>query len=111
MQASASTTDLQQSNSSTEKLNLQRALLAPALEDRDYVLSVRPIWPLAVHAFAAVFCMGCSALYHLMHVRNPDTATILIRLDYGGITVLIFGSTVPILAYCFPCLGTQGNSL
>jgi predicted membrane channel-forming protein YqfA (hemolysin III family) len=76
----------------------------------EYLTEV-PVWPLAVHALAAVFCLGCSALYHLMHVRCENTSKILIRLDYGGITVLIFGSFVPILWYTFPCDSTYGKDL
>lgn len=83
--------------------------LIPSLAEAGEILSMTPIWPLAVHAFAAVFCMGCSATYHLMYVRNIATAKILIRLDYGGITVLIFGTCVPVIIYCFTCSQTHGK--
>lgn len=79
------------------------------LADKSVILSTTQVWPLAVHAFAAVFCMGCSATYHLLHVRCLNTFKILIRLDYGGITVLIFGSCVPILWYCFACDSTRSK--
>ena len=92
-------------------MNQLRQRVAPSLEDRDSVLSATPVWPLACHTFAAVFCMGCSALFHLMYVRSEQTSNILSRLDYGGIAVLIFGSTVPIIYYCFPCASTQSKPI
>jgi adiponectin receptor len=65
----------------------------------DEILSMAPVWPMAAHAISAIICMGCSALFHLMHVRCEQTNKWLARLDYGGITVLIFGAFVPFLWY------------
>jgi len=47
--------------------------------------------------------MGCSAIYHLMSAKNPSYQANLSRLDYGGISILIFGSCVPILYYAMAC--------
>ena len=51
--------------------------------------------------------MGCSALYHLFWVKNEKTASSLSRLDYGGISILIFGSTVPVTSYGMTCEPVQ----
>ena len=47
--------------------------------------------------------MGCSALYHLMYVKSESVGTWLSRLDYGGISILIFGSAFPVLYYSMAC--------
>jgi adiponectin receptor len=77
--------------------------VAPSLLDTKSVLSAISVWPLACNTFAAVFCMGCSAVFHLMYVRSENTQKMLSRLDYGGISVLIFGTTIPVIIYAFPC--------
>ena len=48
--------------------------------------------------------MGCSALYHLCYVKDEKYQANLSRLDYGGISVLIFGSAFPILYYSMACV-------
>jgi predicted membrane channel-forming protein YqfA (hemolysin III family) len=53
--------------------------------------------------------MGCSALFHLMYVRSESTQNVLSRLDYGGIAVLIYGSCIPIIYYCFGCSDTKSK--
>ena len=53
--------------------------------------------------FASSFCMGCSALFHLMHVKSEKLAIVLARLDYSGIAILILGSTIPVINYGFAC--------
>ena len=53
--------------------------------------------------FAAVFCLGCSALFHLVYVKSPKFQSIFSRLDYGGISMLILGSVIPIIYYSFAC--------
>ena len=67
------------------------------------ILNKTPFLPLTTHIFAACFCMGCSALLHWFLVKSKDTSTCLSRLDYGGISILIFGSTVPISYYGMAC--------
>ena len=63
-------------------VNLERAVLTIQkkiniwlVDDADFkvsdhlgteaILNYTPRWPLIVHAFSAVFCLGSSALYHL----------------------------------------------
>jgi predicted membrane channel-forming protein YqfA (hemolysin III family) len=38
-----------------------------------------------------VFCLGCSAVFHLLNVKSPEWNSVLARLDYGGISFTIFG--------------------
>jgi adiponectin receptor len=61
------------------------------------------IAPLLVNLASAAFCLGCSAIFHLYFVRSAKIADVLSRLDYGGISVLIFGSAVPVISYGFSC--------
>lgn len=60
-------------------------------------------WPLIVNLFSAMFCLGASAMYHLFYVRSEDTGTFMARLDYGGIAILIFGTTCTVIQYSFSC--------
>jgi adiponectin receptor len=56
-----------------------------------------------IHLFSATFCLGCSALYHLMQVHSLKVNGILHALDHGGISVLICGSCYPLIYYEFAC--------
>jgi adiponectin receptor len=69
----------------------------------DFVLGYVHKWPLIVHLLSACFCLGCSAIYHLFHIHSPRISDILARLDYGGISVLIMGSSYPAIFYTFSC--------
>jgi len=48
--------------------------------------------------------MGCSALYHLMYPKSAGYQSNLSRLDYGGISILIFGSAFAVLYYAMACV-------
>ena len=61
------------------------------------------IGPLMTNIFSAVFCLGCSAAFHLLSVHSQLTHNILARLDYGGISVLIFGTSQAFIYYSFAC--------
>ena len=61
------------------------------------------IMPLIANILSACFCLGCSAAFHLLFVQSQKILQVLSRLDYGGISVLIFGSIVPIVCYSFAC--------
>jgi len=56
-----------------------------------------------INLASAGFCLGCSAAFHLFYVKSPQFLNVLARLDYGGISVLIFGSALPIIYYSFAC--------
>lgn len=60
-------------------------------------------WPLIIHLLSACFCMGCSAVFHLFQIHSDKTDDLLSRLDYGGISILIMGSSYPPIFYCFSC--------
>ena len=77
--------------------------IAPEFLKADDIMNFVPVWPLGINAFSACFCMGCSAIYHLFLVKSPEYNANLARLDYGGISVLIFGSCVPVLYYAMAC--------
>ena len=47
--------------------------------------------------------MGCSTLCHLFFIHSEKTSNFLSQLDYGGISILIMGSSYPPLFYCFSC--------
>lgn len=52
---------------------------------------------------SAFVCMGFSSFYHLFFVRSKYFFDILQRLDYAGISILIFGSAVAPLHYSYSC--------
>lgn len=72
------------------------------LESEKLVTSITRI-PLFIHMLSAIFCMGCSAIYHLFHDLGPKVSHFLARMDYGGISVLIAGSNTPPAYYSFYC--------
>ena len=85
------------------KLNRLQKQIAPTFMEPLEVLNETTIWPLTAHIFSACFCMGCSAIFHWFQVKDQATSSCLARLDYGGISILIFGTTVPISTYGMPC--------
>lgn len=60
---------------------------------------------LAFSAFfaGAILCLGFSFIFHTLHCHSPRILTLFSRLDYCGITLLITGSFVPWLYFCFYC--------
>jgi hypothetical protein len=73
------------------------------IDDVDTYLNYVPKWPLLVHMIAAALCLGMSAVYHLFFVYSASAYTTLAKLDYCGITILIFGSTIPSIQYLYAC--------
>lgn len=61
------------------------------------------IIPLILHMLAAITCLGLSSTFHLFCCHCEHTHTVLSRLDYGGIVILIGGSTIPPYIYGFYC--------
>ena len=51
----------------------------------------------------AIICLLFSTIYHLFNVLNAKAQLILSRMDYGGVNVLILGSTFPPIVYGFAC--------
>ena len=56
-----------------------------------------------IHLLSACFCLGCSSIYHLCGIKSETTKKLLSRLDYGGISVLIMGSSYPPIIYGYSC--------
>ena len=63
-------------------------------------------WPIYAHILSAIFCMGCSACFHLFYVKSIKWLDFLAKLDYAGICILICGSTMPANVYYFACNGS-----
>ena len=74
-----------------------------AVDDIDSYLNYVSKWPLFIHLISAAICMGLSSIYHLFFVYSPEACLMLVKLDYTGITILFFGSTVPFIQYMFAC--------
>lgn len=51
----------------------------------------------------AIFCLLSSSIFHLFSALSARAQTILSRLDYGAIALLILGSTFPPIVYGFAC--------
>jgi adiponectin receptor len=77
--------------------------VAPTFRDVNYILNYISIVPLSANLFCACFCLGCSATYHLLNVKSQKVAAILARLDYGGISILIFGTIYSVIYYGMAC--------
>lgn len=75
----------------------------PDIDDVDSYLNYVSKWPLFIHLVSAALCLGMSAVFHLFFVYSPEACLLLSKLDYTGITILIFGSTVPAIQYMFAC--------
>ena len=59
------------------------------------------IIPLILHMLAAITCLGLSSIFHLFACHSEECHSTLSRLDYGGIVILIGGSTIPPYIYGF----------
>ena len=66
-------------------------------------------WPLYCFLFGAAFCLSCSSIFHLFCCHSEKTSSLLNRLDYSGISILIMGSCYPPYYYLFMC--SQSNFL
>lgn len=73
------------------------------VHDIDDYLNYVSKWPLMVHLISAAICLGLSAIYHLFFVYSHEACLFLVKLDYTGIVILFFGSTVPFIQYMFAC--------
>jgi adiponectin receptor len=69
----------------------------------EYLLNYIPRWPMFVNLITACICLGMSAIYHNFNYLDKKYADKLITLDYGGICILIMGSTFPVIFYPYAC--------
>ena len=60
-------------------------------------------FPLFIFLSSAILCLLCSTIFHTFYIISERASLMLVRLDYAGISILIFGSSVPILYYSFYC--------
>jgi adiponectin receptor len=60
-------------------------------------------WPLFIHMISACLCLGFSAVFHLCYVYSHNVGKLLAKLDYAGIIILIYGSSMPPIHYYFSC--------
>lgn len=65
--------------------------------------NVVPLWPLFVFLASAMLCLAFSAGFHLFSCLSEEWWAVLAPLDYVGISLLIAGSSVPIIVYGFAC--------
>lgn len=75
-------------------------IIHPDINDLNQHISRIPIF---IFLTSAILCLLFSALFHLFRSMNKKTYDKMHRLDYAGISLLIFGSTFPPLVYCFYC--------
>jgi channel protein (hemolysin III family) len=72
------------------------------IEDHETVSQISII-PLILHMLAAIIWFSLSSIFHLFTCHSEEAHTFLSRLDYGGIVILIGGSTIPPYIYGFYC--------
>ena len=71
--------------------------------DTPYLLSHIPRWPIFVHFAGGVLAFSSASFYHLFYIVSPRWNEVLSRLDYGGISILIMGSSYAPYIYAFSC--------
>jgi adiponectin receptor len=74
-------------------------------EEQDKIII--PRWPVLIQLLSALFCLGCSTIFHLFSAYSKKVGNILNRLDYAGISILVAGSCFPVCYYMFFC--SKGN--
>lgn len=77
--------------------------LGGPITDVDEFMNYVSRWPLFGHMFAACICLSMSTIYHLFYVYSAKTSKFLSKLDYAGISILICGSTLPLINYSYAC--------
>lgn len=60
-------------------------------------------WPFLLYIATVVFCFSASSVFHLFSPLNKKIHTLLNRLDFGGIAVLIWGSSISVHYYILHC--------
>ena len=80
--------------------NLEKVLSTFGLEK---MIADLEIWPILLFLATAIFCLGCSTIFHWFHPKNLKLCKILNRLDLAGISILIYGSSVSVLYYISYC--------
>jgi adiponectin receptor len=60
-------------------------------------------WPIYIQLLSAIICLMGSSTFHLFSAYGEKVGSILNRMDYAGISILIAGSTYPPYFYLFYC--------
>ena len=60
-------------------------------------------WPLYIMLISAFICFGFSTSFHWFSIYSKELYSLLCRLDYAGITLLIPGSCYPPYFYFYYC--------
>ena len=63
-----------------------------------------PRWPMYVFLAGAIVCLSFSAVCHTLACVGARVSTIVWRIDYVGIAVLIVASFFPVVYYSFYCV-------
>lgn len=61
------------------------------------------IGPLFIFIISAMICLGSSAICHLFNAYSRHVSSLVSRMDYAGISILIAGSYYPVIFYIFYC--------
>ena len=72
----------------------------PRIPDLEY-------FPIIVYIVSVILCLGFSTVYHIFRPLSKRANDVLYRLDVGGISVLVFGSSFACsyyIYYCYPNL-------
>jgi len=91
---------VQASDSST---NFKWLDIYQTLNGERAVLMTVSRFPIFVFLISAVLCMLGSAILHLFCCKSKRACDTLVRLDYAGICILIYGSTASVFTYGFYC--------
>jgi hypothetical protein len=75
----------------------------PLTFDYNLRLIYVPRWPLVCHAIASIICLGASACFHLFQIHSSYMKNFLQRMDFGGICILIAGSSYSAIVYNLSC--------
>ena len=59
--------------------------------------------PVYLFLISAIFCMVCSAFYHLFLDYSQKASFYFSKIDFAGISLLIWGSTCPPIYYSLYC--------
>lgn len=83
-------------------MSKELASLSSKIDPQNSITYV-PRWPLVVFLLCSFTCLTLSAIFHNFYVMNKRIFGILIRLDYGGICIMIMGGGYPLNYYVFAC--------
>lgn len=66
-----------------------------------YIWSI--LGPLYLNIMGVLICLSCSTVYHLLNSLSEKAESFLSRLDYAGISLLVMGTSFPVMVYGYGC--------